>query len=454
MGLATLSAPTVGPALVTQLQEKVHDILREAPRQGAQHCEAVAQLLVRREATTLGESRPQPDHQVSLGLAVYREQRRGEISINLASGVFDAGALVSEALSAASAASADVHVGLADAESMAYEYPELDLYHETGVDLARMGEFVQVCEQAGLDSDSRIVDSRGTSLTAEQGCRVHGNSHGFLGSYAWTEYALSCYLRASAAGETRTGNFQETQRRLEALTDYAAAGRKAAAQGIGFLGGQTVAKGSYPVLFAPEAAVWLLVGFIQGITGSSLVGDGTFLKKALGKPLFGHGIAIQENPHAPGALGSVPYDSDGVKVTDRTFVEDGHLISYALDAVSARRLSLANTGNGVANPFEVARNLSFAPGMASQEALCRQMDRGILVAQARAPQLDLRSGAFTQRAIGYWVEGGVVQHPLAPFQMSGRLGEVFGRVVAVANDQRAHGRVFSGSVLVEGMQVG
>lgn len=453
MTFMTETGLDIRPQRLAEIQDKLDTLIKEAERRGAA-CETVLNITSNRTASTLADQSAQTAFQTTLGVVVYREQQRAEIAVDFQVDEFDPANILEMALRKASAAQPDPFVGLAEADAMAHDYPDLGLYFETSVDIGQLQEHVHACEQAGFASDARIVESKGTSLSVQHGCRVHHNSHGFSGHYAWSENILSCYLRASENGERRNGGFQNVQREFAALTDFAEAGRLAARRALDYLGGQPVDAGRVNVVFNAESAQWLLAGFIQAITGKNLAEKASFLLDALDEPLFAAGIGISENPHLPSGLGSVPFDADGVSVTvsPRLFVEQGRLVSYALDAESARRLQLPNTGNAVANPFEIARNLAFAPGDLDQAALCRQMNAGVLVVDARAPRLDLLTGDFTQRAIGYRIEGGERQQVLAPFTLSGNLREIFGRIVAVGNDS-SHGRISSGAVWVDGIDI-
>lgn len=453
MGFTTDSALIISPEDIAQLQGNVDELLSEAKRQGASACEVAAQRRLRVEASTAGAGGHAQRIEASLGLAVYRGQQRGEVHVDLLDSAYSPAEAVGSALQLAAAAEADPFAGLAEPDSLAFEYPELNLYFDTPIDSQALLAHVQTCEAAGLAADRRILDSRGTSLSVEHGCRVHGNSHGFLGSYAWTEHALNCYLRASANGERRSGGVQDVQRQFGELLPFAEAGQTAARRAISYLGGQAVPAGATAVVLAPEAAQWLLAGFIQAITGKDLHQQRSFLFGQLDQQLFGPGIGVEENPLMPSGLGSRPFDAEGVRVDSRLFVDDGRLVSYALDVESARRLGLVNTGNAVANGFEVARNLGFVPGDLDQAGLLRQMRNGVLVIEARPPRLDLRTGHFSQRAIGFQVQDGTLGAVLAPFTLSGNLLDVFARVLAIGNDQPMTGRVRTGSVWVEQLTI-
>ncbi|MEB0260031.1 metallopeptidase TldD-related protein, partial [Undibacterium sp. 5I1] len=50
-------------------------------------------------------------------------------------------------------------------------------------------------------------------------------------------------------------------------------------------------------------------------------------------------------PHVLGAVGSSPFDDEGVKTTRRTVVDQGVLQGYFLSCYSARKLGMQTTGN-------------------------------------------------------------------------------------------------------------
>ena len=74
---------------------------------------------------------------------------------------------------------------------------------------------------------------------------------------------------------------------------------------------------------------------------------------------FRAGFSIAERPHIPKAMGSAPFDEEGVATRDRELVADGVLTGYILSSYSARKLGLKTTGNaGGAHNLVVAPNTS------------------------------------------------------------------------------------------------
>lgn len=79
--------------------------------------------------------------------------------------------------------SSDPYNGLAEAELMANNFPDLDLYHPQDISAKQLTELAARSEEAALDVDSRITNSDGASANAHTGVKVYGNSHGFLDGF-------------------------------------------------------------------------------------------------------------------------------------------------------------------------------------------------------------------------------------------------------------------------------
>ena len=61
--------------------------------------------------------------------------------------------------------------------------------------------------------------------------------------------------------------------------------------------------------------------------------------------MFPAGFSIAERPHIPKAMGSAPFDDEGVATRDRELIVDGVLTGYILSSYSARKLGMQTTGN-------------------------------------------------------------------------------------------------------------
>jgi len=129
------------------------------------------------------------------------------------------------------------------------------------------------------------------------------------------------------------------------LSDPEAVGRYAASRALARLGARKIPTQRVPVLFEAPLASGIMGAFVQAVSGAALYRKTTFLVDSLGKTVFPKHIQIQEDPSIPGAMGSTPFDDEGVRVSARDVVQNGKVKGYFLSCYSARKLGMETTGN-------------------------------------------------------------------------------------------------------------
>lgn len=383
----------------------------------------------------------------SLGLTVYKDQRKGSASTSDLSETAVREA-VQAACSIANFTTRDEYAGLADAELMAKNIPDLDLYHvwELAADAAI--EIALACENAARDYDKQITNSEGATATAFGGATLYANTHGFLGGYTGTRHSISCSVIAGKGDQMQRDYWYTTDRNPQRLQAPDAVGREAAKRALRRLNARKIPTAQMPVLFAPEMARGLLGNFIGAIRGGALYRKASFLLDHKGKPVFPKFIDIVEQPHLRGALGSTPFDNEGVATRERSIVSKGVLQDYVLDAYSARKLGTQTTGNAGG-----VHNLSINSTGQDQNGLIKQMERGLLVTEMMGHGVNNVTGDYSRGASGFWVENGEVQYPVEEITIAGNLKKMFMGIVGVGNDVDVRGNVRCGSILVDSMTV-
>ncbi|MFI8745375.1 metalloprotease PmbA [Pseudomonas sp. NPDC077186] len=439
----------IGPQALPQLQAQVEEILAEAKRQGASACE-VAVSAGQGLSTTVRQGEVETvefNRDQGFGITLYVGQRKGSASTS-ATGSAAIRETVAAALAIAKHASEDECAGLADAALMARELPELDLYHPWSISPEQAVEQALVCEAAAFAADARINNADGTSLNTHQGCRVYGNSHGFVGGYASTRHSLSCVMIAGGEGQMQRDYWYDVNRQGELLADAGEIGRRAAQRAVSRLGARPVPTCEVPVLFAAELAGGLFGHLLAAISGGNLYRHSSFLEGALGQRLFPEWLSLDERPHLPRALGSATFDGDGLATYAKSFVDKGELVSYVLGTYSGRKLGLPSTANSGG-----VHNLFVTHGEEDQQALIRRMGRGLLVTELMGQGLNLVTGDYSRGAAGFWVENGEIQFPVQEVTIAGNLRDMFRQIVAVGRDLERRGNICTGSVLIEKMTV-
>ncbi|MGO4799177.1 metalloprotease PmbA [Pseudomonas sp. W22_MBD1_FP4] len=443
------AAQSVGPQALPALQEQVEQILAEAKRQGASACEVAVSLeqglstsVRQREVETVEFNRDQ-----GFGITLYSGQRKGSASTS-ASGPEAIRETVAAALAIAKHTSEDESSGLADKALMAKDLKDFDLFHAWDITPEQAIELALTCEAAAFDADARIKNADGTTLNTHQGCRVYGNSHGFIGGYASTRHSLSCVMIAEANGQMQRDYWYDVSRQGELLADPVSIGQRAAQRAASRLGARPVPTCEVPVLFSAELAGGLFGSFLGAISGGNLYRKSSFLEGAIGQKLFPDWLTIDERPHLMRAMGSSAFDGDGLATYDKPFVENGELVSYVLGTYSGRKLGLPSTANSGG-----VHNLFVTHGDEDQAALLRRMGRGLLVTELMGHGLNMVTGDYSRGAAGFWVENGEIQFAVQEVTIAGNMRDMFKQIVAVGNDLELRSNIRTGSVLIERMTV-
>jgi len=432
------------------LESIIERALEEARARGASQAEAaVSQDTGLSVGVRLGEVETL-EHQRdrSMGITVYFGQRKG--SASTADFSPDAvRATVAKACSIARFTAEDAASGLADAELMTRTPLDLDLSHPWNVSADRAIEIAKACEAAALQFDPRINNSEGASLGTHQGLHVYGNTHGFVGGYPTTSHSLSCVVLAGTGDDMQRDYWYSSSRDWRELDSAEAIGRESARRTIARLGPHRLATRRAPVLFVPEIARGLIGHFVAAIRGSSQYRQSSFLLNSVGQQVFPAGFSIAERPHIPKAVGSAPFDDEGVATHDRELVADGILTGYILSSYSARKLGLKTTGNAGG-----AHNLLVAPTLTGgADALLSRLGTGLLVTELMGQGVNMVTGDYSRGAAGFWVENGSIQYPVAEITIAGNLRDMLKGIAAVGNDVDVRGGTRVGSILLQEMTI-
>ena len=432
-----------------ELSARVADALSYARKRGASQVEASASnntgltLRVRmREVETLESHQ---DH--SLGVTVYRGKRRGSASTSdLSSGAVRE--TVDKALSLARFAAEDEFAGLADADRMATEFPDLDLHHPWDLEAEQAMDLALACEAAALDADPRISNSEGAGVDTGESAFAYGNSHGFLQGGRSSSHSLSCVVLGEQDGQMERDYDFSVARAPEELTPVKEVGESAADRTIRRLGARKIPSTRAPVLFAPRVARSLVGHFCAAVSGRALYNRASFLLDSLDKPVFADCVNLNERPHVPRGLASRAYDGEGVATADRDLVCGGVLNGYFLGSYSARKLGMATTGNAGG-----AHNLFLESTGQSYEELLAEMGEGLVVTEMMGQGANTVTGDYSRGAAGYWVRGGAIDHAVHEITVAGNLKDMFRNIAAIGSDVDRRGGIYTGSILISDLSI-
>ena len=384
----------------------------------------------------------------ALGISVYMGQQKGNASTSdLSEGAIRNA--VEAALAIAKYTSPDDCTGLADKDLMAFEAPDLELYHAADIDVDKATELALQAEQAALQADKRIVNSNGASFNSHTGVKVYGNSHGMLQSYLSSRYSLSCSVIGGVEDALENDYEYTISREFDKLQSPIWVGENCAKKVVSRLNPQKLSTREVPVIFLNDVATGLISHFAAAISGGSLYRKSSFLLDHLGKQILPDWFNISERPHLLRRLASTPFDSEGVRTQDCEIVEGGILQTYLVTSYSGKKLGMPSTGHaGGIHNWLVKPNL--AGGLT---ALLRQMGTGLLVTDVMGQGVNIVTGDYSRGASGFWVENGEIQYPVAEITIAGQLQDMLKNMVAVADDIENRSNIQTGSILLDKMKI-
>lgn len=386
-----------------------------------------------------------------VGVTVMIGQRRG----NASTSDFSPAALRATAEAAYNIArftAEDDCAGLAEEGLLERNPQDLDLFHPWNIDAEGAIDIARRAEAASFAVSPKIKNSDGASVSAQHSQFVLATSRGFVGGYPYSRHFISAAPIAGSGGGMQRDDWYSSKRSPLALAEPEAIGRYAAERALARLNARKLSTRKCPVLFEAPLAAGLLGAFVQAVSGGALYRKSTFLYDTLGKAVFSPDIQIHEQPHVPGAMGSAPFDEEGVRTHARDVVRDGVVQGYFLSTYSARKLGMKTTGNAGGSHNLTLTSSNTQPGD-DFAGMLKKMGTGLLVTELMGQGVNYVTGDYSRGASGYWVENGVIQYPVEEITIAGNMVEMFKQIVGIGADALVRGTKETGSILIEQMTI-
>jgi PmbA protein len=167
-------------------------------------------------------------------------------------------------------------------------------------------------------------------------------------------------------------------------------------------------------------------------------------------------VTIVDDGLIPRALGSRPFDGEGLATRRTVVVGAGVLESYLLDSYSARKLGLRSTHHASRDGAGVGvstTNLVLQPGTTPPEALIRSVRNGLYVTELIGFGVNGVTGDYSRGAVGQWIDNGELAYPVEEVTVAGNLLEMFGAIEGVGDDLVLRDRTVSPTLLIGRMVV-
>jgi TldD protein len=162
----------------------------------------------------------------------------------------------------------------------------------------------------------------------------------------------------------------------------------------------------------------------------------------VGQRVAAKGVTVMDDGTLADRRGSLNVDDEGNTSQRTVLIEDGILKGYIQDAMNARLMGVAPTGNGRREsyahiPMPRMTNNYMPGGDKDPQEIVASIRRGLSATNFGGGQVDITSGKFVFSASeAYWVENGKILYPVKGATIVGSGPECLKRVSMIGNDMK------------------
>ena len=198
--------------------------------------------------------------------------------------------------------------------------------------------------------------------------------------------------------------------------------------------------GEYPVVLkAGDSGILLHEAVGHGLEADfNRKGTSTYTGR-IGKPVASELCTVIDDPTIFGDRGAINVDDEGNEPTKRVLIDQGQLIDYMHDSISASHYG-AQAGSGRREsfrhlPMPRMSNTYLLNGESTHDELVRSVRKGIYCVSFSGGQVNISNGDFVfSTTEAYLIEDGQITAPLKDVNLIGNGPDALGKVDMVAND--------------------
>jgi PmbA protein len=367
--------------------------------------------------------------------------------------------LVDETVEMARLTSEDESAGLPEAAVHRNGFPELNLLDRSWESLtpAQRIELAIRTERAALATDKSITNSEGASFEYTRTRIALANSLGFNGAYEGSRAGLYCVPIAQSNKGMQRDYWMSAARHQSQLDSPEEIGRIAANRALRRLGARKIATAKVPVIFDPLSARSLLSHLFEAVSGSLIYRRSSFLIDQIGQSVAAPHVTVVDDALRPAALGSSPFDDEGVPTQTTPIIENGILRNYLQSAYTARKLASRPSGNGSRAASGAVTigptNFYLRGGSYTPQEIISSTEKGLYVVELIGFGVNTVTGDYSRGAVGIWIENGRFAQPVQEVTIAGNLREMLKDIEMVGNDVTFLGPVAAPTLKIGNMVI-
>ncbi|MEM6990270.1 MAG: TldD/PmbA family protein [Myxococcota bacterium] len=259
------------------------------------------------------------------------------------------------------------------------------------------------------------------------------SSNGFSGAYTSSWIGQYANLTLQGEGDRRPeGGMGATARHAADLPDLRWIGDEAKRRAFARLGSTKGPTTTTTLVVDRLSVPRLLYALIGPASGRALQQGQSFWADKLGKRVVSKALSVTDDPHIPRAIGSRPFDGEGIASRPMSVLTDGALKNYFIDTYYGRKLEMPPTTSS-------SSNLVVAPGRGDLKQLLADVGSGVYVTSWLGGNSDGTTGEFSLGLRGHRIEKGTVGAPIGEMNVTGNLLEFWSKLSVVGDDVWTYG---------------
>jgi len=253
-------------------------------------------------------------------------------------------------------------------------------------------------------------------------------SNGFDGYQEATIFYGVAQMTAKDEGDRRPSEYGvAVAMSRKALPKPEDIGADAAARTLSLLGAKKIKTETLPIIIENRIVGDFGDGFMQALFGRSIQQKQSFLADKKGQKVGSPVFTLIDDPFIPGAMGSGPYDNDGMTAKKRVMIDAGVLKDFYVDWYYSRKLGWEPTTGSPTNVIVL-------PGKRSVKEIMKDLGRGIFITGFIGGNSNSTTGDTSIGIVGQLFEKGEIVHPVSEMNIADNHLKIWQRLAEAAND--------------------
>ncbi|MCF0216968.1 MAG: TldD/PmbA family protein [Fibrobacteraceae bacterium] len=306
--------------------------------------------------------------------------------------------------------------------------------------LSQMKDFCIDLEKAVFQKSSEIENIPYLGADMSSSCSIVANHTGLFYETRANSASVGAGAVASRNGVKKLGNYVKNGRDF-AQFSIEEISSKTAEYAVELFGAKKIEGGKMPVVFSERISPKLMGMYCQPFVAEAMQKGMSRLQGKEGEVIASKEFSLWNDPLGENFMHRFLFDSEGSPTRLVKVVDQGVFSEALYNLETASKAGRKTTGNGArtfdSKVYTGFYNLLVPASDKSIAELLKLFPKCFYVVRLEGNSgCNAVSGEFSIGAHGFWVENGVVQHPVDGATLNGNFFDIIKDIVAVGNEYR------------------